>query len=164
MLMDNGNITGLGSLGGKHDYSWAYDINDTGSIVGKSYYTDNVGDSGMLAFLWEIGTMRDLGVGFYSEAFAIDNAGHVVGSANRNDGGLWRAFLWQDGVTTDLGTLGGQYSAAYDVNPAGQVVGESQVATHDIHAFLWATAPITDLETLGAAASRPLGIIAAGHV
>ena len=163
-LWDNGTMTDLGSLGGKHDYSWAYDINDTGSIVGKSYYTDNVGDSGMLAFLWENGTMRDLGVGFYSEAFAIDNAGHVVGSANRNDGGLWRAFLWQEGVTTDLGTLGGQYSAAYDVNPAGQVIGESEVASHAVHAFLWENGTMTDLGTLGGTSSHATAINEAGQV
>src|SRR5256885_12041831 len=29
-LLDHGTITDLGVLGGRHDYSWAYDINDTG--------------------------------------------------------------------------------------------------------------------------------------
>src|SRR2546430_17230127 len=46
-LWDNGTMTDLGSLGGKPDYSWAFDINDTGRILGKSYYTDNVGDRRM---------------------------------------------------------------------------------------------------------------------
>src|SRR5256885_3668160 len=152
-LWDNGTMTDLGSLGGRHDYSWAYDINDTGRIVGTSYKTDNVTD-GMVAFLWENGTMRDLVPGLWpSWAYAIDDAGHVVGAFTANDFYTRHAFLWQDGVTTDLGTLGGQYSRAYDVNPAGQVVGWSANASGVNHAFLWENGTMTDLGTLGGTSS-----------
>ena len=51
---------------------------------------------------------------------------------------------------TDLGTLGGDYSFAYGINDAGQVVGYSDTAAGDQHAFI--TGPngvgMTDLNSL----------------
>jgi len=55
---------------------------------------------------------------------------------------------------TDLGSLGGSpaydYSGAYGVNDAGQVVGWSANATEDLHAFLWENGTMTDIGTFGA--------------
>ena len=52
---------------------------------------------------------------------------------------------------TDLGTLGGDYSYAFGINDAGQVVGYSDTAAGIPHAFI--TGPngvgMTDLGTLG---------------
>jgi probable HAF family extracellular repeat protein len=47
------------------------------------------------------------------------------------------AFLWEKGVMTDLGTLGGDFSSADAINPAGQVVGRSGTRADQIHATLW---------------------------
>jgi len=70
---------------------------------GTSYKTDLVTD-GMVAFLWENGTMRDLAPGLWpSWAYAIDDAGHVVGAFSPNDIYIRHAFLWQNGVTTEPG-------------------------------------------------------------
>lgn len=57
-------------------------------------------------------------------------------------------------TVTDLGTLGGEYSIATDVNNRGQVVGRSNVkgegASWDKgHAFLWQNGKMKDLGTLG---------------
>jgi uncharacterized membrane protein len=39
---------------------------------------------------------------------------------------------------TDLGTLGGHFSAAFGINPAGEVVGVSQVeGSEEVHPTLW---------------------------
>ena len=49
---------------------------------------------------------------------------------------------------TNLGTLGGKSSIAYDLNDARQVVGESETYSGFSHAFLWQNLKMTDLGTL----------------
>jgi probable HAF family extracellular repeat protein len=58
-----------------------------------------------------------------------------------------RAAAPQSYGITDLGTLGGRMTFAYDVNDAGQVVGYSTTSVHS-HAFLWQNGQMTDLGTL----------------
>jgi probable HAF family extracellular repeat protein len=57
------------------------------------------------------------------------------------------AFLWRDGVMTDLGTLGGFTSAASGINDKGQVVGYSDTPTSngELHGVLWDHGKVTDL-------------------
>jgi len=49
----------------------------------------------------------------------------------------------------DLGTLGGDISAAHGINEAGHVVGGSYTSSGEIHAFLYESGNIEDLGTLG---------------
>lgn len=61
-----------------------------------------------------------------------------------------------DYVITDLGTLGGSWSRAWDINDAGQVVGESGTGTRT-HGFLWDTS-IQDLGAHSGSHSYAYGI------
>jgi probable HAF family extracellular repeat protein len=82
------------------------------------------------------------------------------------------AFLWKNGVTTDLGTLpGGGSSFAYAVNGRGLSVGQSQngsidplTGTPEVRGVLWQKNRILDLGTLGGNASNANAINDQGQV
>lgn len=85
---------------------------------------------------------RDLG---YGQAYAINESRVVVGGAGTNS--TQRAFRWENGVMTDLGTLGGVRSTATAVNDAGVVVGRSDTVSGVFHAFRH-DGTMTDLDPL----------------
>ena len=131
-------MTDLGTLGGSTSY--AYDINNSGEVVGYSYTV--AGDQH--AYLCRSnGPMQDLGtlgyapgIGSCSYACGINDGGQVVGYSTTS-GGHWCAFLYGDsGPMQDLGTLGGPDSYAYGINNSGQIVGYSYTISLSNHAFL----------------------------
>src|SRR5213080_4303909 len=97
--------------------SGASAVNEAGQVVGWSQgsYPDPIH-----AFLWENGTMTDLGTlgGSTARAYDINDKGQVVGVSSTSSG-LNHAFLWEDGTMTDLGTLGGPDSYAYGLDNRG---------------------------------------------
>jgi probable HAF family extracellular repeat protein len=110
--------------------------------------------------------ISDLGTlgGDYSEAFAINALGQVVG-ASTTASGERHAFLWTAGHMRDLGTLGGTSSIARDINLRGQIVGSSTTADGQDHAFIWTPlGGMRDLGTLGRPRSYAYGINDRGQV
>jgi probable HAF family extracellular repeat protein len=68
----------------------------------------------------------------------INERGDVVGSSETLEPGVVHAFLWTEaGGMRDLGTLGGDQSAAFGVNNLRQVVGNSEIASRAQRPFLW---------------------------
>ncbi len=80
------------------------------------------GSGDVHAFLWQDGTMTDLGTlgGHSSSAMGINAQTQVVGFAATADDVL-HAVLWDHGTTTDFGE-----GRACAINAAGQIVGESE--------------------------------------
>jgi probable HAF family extracellular repeat protein len=64
----------------------------------------------------------------------------------------------------DLGTLGGDFSIACDVNAAGEVAGWATTTSGSPHAFVWRGGQMLDLGTLDGGWSRAHGINDAGDV
>jgi probable HAF family extracellular repeat protein len=90
----------------------------------------------------------------------------VVGDSFRNDLGQTNAADSQRGVvwrpfnssrpTTVLGTLGGNYSSARDVNRAEQIVGDSSEKRGGQFAFVYANGTMTKLNAITAVGERNL--------
>jgi probable HAF family extracellular repeat protein len=142
------SITVLSPLPG-NTYGNAACINAAGQAAGASSYV-----SGNLAFpratLWQNGsTPTDLGslaTQSTSEALGINTVNgvlKVVGSVNILNRGE-RAFVWKNGVMTDLNTLisasGVTLSRAYAINVQGQIVGTANVTVSknntQLHGYL----------------------------
>ncbi|MCX5675447.1 MAG: PEP-CTERM sorting domain-containing protein [Planctomycetota bacterium] len=144
MWNNNGEMVDLSPAfpGGLGPYPEATDINDSGQVVGYA-----LPPPGEHAFLWKNGVVTDLGAlpgGNQSYAFAINNAGQVVGYSWAYDG-PHHAFLWEDGLMSPLALLpGGQGTIAHDVNNLGQIVG----ADMSHLAVLWEDGVISDLNGL----------------
>src|SRR6266566_2946406 len=85
----------------------------------------------------------------YGTAGEINNRGQVVGQSDLPGDTTHHAFLWQNGVMTDLGTLPGiPGSLANGINNKGQVVGFSDDFSGNTVALLWQNGVMTDLNTL----------------
>jgi probable HAF family extracellular repeat protein len=136
----------LPTIGGDPD-GFVQAINDNGQAVGVT--GDCISD--LHAVLWNKGTPTDLGTldGMLLAPQAINNRGQVAGFAFSQDGSVFVAFLWQNGVATNLGTLPPDVnSLALGINNKGQIVGDSCDADFSCRAFLWQDGTMTELNTL----------------
>ena len=169
-------VVDLGRLPGSALGGVAYAVNRNRQVVGATGALGSTGQLETHAFLWSNGVMQDLGnLGAvpapgraWSQAFGINDAGKIVGEANRSDG-AGRAFQWSNGVMRSLGTLGGQQSSATAINAVGQIVGWSTLKAAPgvvpvTHAFLWQNGAMKDLGTLGGDYSKAFGINNFGEV
>jgi probable HAF family extracellular repeat protein len=96
-----------------------------------------------------------------AQAFELNDAGQVVGYA------AGRAFLWQNGAKTDLGTLGGPSATANALNEVGQIVGHSTFATGSpSRAVRWNDGAITNLtpDLASTESSSATGINESGQI
>jgi probable HAF family extracellular repeat protein len=188
-VWQNGVMTALPTLGG--DNGFAASINSPGQVVGWAETT--VHDPTCVppqvlqfeAVIWgpgndQIQELQGLAGDPDSAATAINDNGQVVGISGicQNAVGAFsakHAVLWQDGLPTDLGNIGGHgWNTPTFINNQGQIVGfanqsgdliNGQLAIR-FHAFLWTKERgMRDLGTLpGDAISEALGINETGQI
>ena len=114
----------LGVLPGGFD-SHAEGINEAGMIVGESSTSSGANH----AFVWtEAAGMIDITPtappSQIARAYDVNESGQVVGYVNS------RAFVWQDGVLTDLGVPDGYaFSFGFAINDAGAVAAHVTTAS-----------------------------------
>ena len=114
-----------GTLTDLYPLLWPADISNNGQIAGSVTGSDGTSYPAIHDAGTGITILGSLGIptwyGFSGEATSINNRGQVVGYSYI-DGLTRHAFLYSDGVMTDLGSTGG-YSAALRINDAGQAAG-----------------------------------------
>jgi len=128
----NGSSTDLGTFAdGNAGGGIALGVNSSGVVVGGATAHGVGVNSGIQhAFVYYPGVGKvDIGTlgGNSSQAFAINNAGDVVGFASPPSGVGIAAFLWHDGIMTSLVSLPispSQQSIAYGINDFGLIVGQ----------------------------------------
>ena len=189
----SGAVTDLGALpgGGSSQANW---ISDNALIVGISENgeTDPLvpGFPEFRAVLWDRHKLIDLGTldgGYQSLATAVNSRGQVAGFATTTVpdpdsmfglGFQTRAFLWQNGVMQDLGTLGtGTNAVALLINDKGQIAGNSYTSAQPSDlcaqeelgslatgAFLWDRGKMVDIGNFGGSCTFASAINSRGEV
>jgi probable HAF family extracellular repeat protein len=183
----DGTIAKLGALSGEGSCSIPSRLNDEGEIVGtseNSEFDPLAGINQSRAVRWVHGKIQDLGSfgGNQNTAFYVNNRGQIVGSSQNSIAdpfSCWgpsstqcRAFLWQDGVMEDLGTLGGPDAFAAFISERGEIAGISYTGSipnpvtgiPPLDAFLWKDGRMVDLGTFGGASSFPNAVNNRGQV
>jgi len=147
----DGTVRSLPGLGGSAPDvtvlgagSFGCSINNRGVIAGQSTLSDN---KTWHPVLWHDGLIADLGVlpgDAVGIAAGINDRGDVVGASVSAPGpatGNPRAYLWRNGVMTDLNSLIPADSplyllTAFAINNSGEIAGFGVTDAGDLHGFV----------------------------
>lgn len=161
-------MTDMGALNGNAAYAW--DVNNSGDITGWYHYpvsspgTTAGGGYYEWAYVARNGVPQTIPgyaqIGMHSVAYGVNDNHIVVGHADMpNSPGLGEAFSYDGATLRFLGTLGGKWSYAMDINNSNVIAGfadtglnptnQPGVYVSRYHAAIWNNGVIQDLGTLG---------------
>ncbi|WP_203907838.1 hypothetical protein [Rhizocola hellebori] len=111
-----------------------------------------VGGEGSYVWIWDHGTVTDITPPLgNARVRGFNDRGQVLLNAAAPDPGdpnspvVSRGMLWDHGVLTDIGDLGGANTEVTDLNDHGWVTGSSETADGRFHAFVWQNGIMRDI-------------------
>ena len=146
VLVSGETLSFLGSPIGGPSVGGGFCLNNVGQVAGGA---EPVGalpaglDATLSAVVWLSGPGSGQIIADGALALDINDSTQVIYTSLSKPGP--RAFLWENGTATELGTLGGFASQALGLNNPGQVVGSSFTSQGAVHAFLWSDGQMIDL-------------------
>ena len=159
-VSDENGLTGTYSISGETPDQ---DFSKIGQVYVSSYY-----DSESDTFQTPVNSSAALGTNYLdSEHGYIIDEGNFDNEFGRSGSIFYEADLSfvVTGTWIDLGTLGGEYSEARDINEIGQIVGYAETADYAIHAFVYENGVMTNLGgILGGDDSEAYGINNLGQI
>jgi probable HAF family extracellular repeat protein len=143
------SINALGQVAGSS-------VTGSGTQVHAAYYDGSV--------VHDIHTAALSPIGNFSVALSINDSAQIVGWAAAGGASDRSAILWNAGVPTLLGTLGGNESAAFALNNSGQVTGFSETPNQNNRAFRWTDLNSNNSSDAGEMVQLPdLGLSSVGN-
>jgi len=125
-------------------------INNSGTVVGDTLWMPGTGAGRPAIYTPSTGnTLLDFS-GINGRANAVNDKGQITGFDVDASSRAPHAVRWDNGVKTDLGTLGGSSSLGYAINADGIVVGNARISGCCVnHAVMWlADGSVVDLGLL----------------
>jgi probable HAF family extracellular repeat protein len=148
------------------DYVSAFpaSINDAGVIVGSAHDVNRIQWAVKWtrdpAGSWILSTIESEAAGNYY-ALDVNSGGYIVGGGHTGVNGGNMAYLWSNGVRTQLGTLGGCCSWANATTDVGEIVGVANGAHGIQYGFYWRAGSMTALtppSSYGSIEARDLNV------
>jgi probable HAF family extracellular repeat protein len=157
LLWENGGPQNLGNIGGKA-WNTPVAINNRGVVVG---FANTSGDEhaalAPTAFIWTrangMKPIAPYGTDTNNIAFDLNESNQVVGQSANSNSGAVRAFVWQNGVSSDLNTLVIRPTMlnmvlAQGINDAGEITGTAvDTSTGEVVGFLAVPAFLSNDDT-----------------
>ena len=140
-------------------------INSSGTIAGYGF-----GSAGAQAVTWTgisatTLTNPSMGPDQNAEAYAINDAGQVVGYINNEATGNNNATSWIAGAPTALASNGADVTVAQGINNTGQIVGYAGSNSSDTEtAVVWHGTVMSELASLGGPQTQATAVNDAGQV
>lgn len=161
-VWDGGAPRNIALEAGYPGFGFCQGLNDQGQVVGtQTVYNADIDQYLTRGFVWTEGNFQFLDTpdGYeIGNAMAINNLGQVAGNIYPT-GTTYLGCLWDNGIPTELGTLGGNWSNVIGINDAGVIIGGANLIDGYLspesgfvqfqHAFAWQEGNMLDLGVLG---------------